>query len=194
LESCASPKCEGEMLDSAGNHAIRCHHGLASHKASILELELERMFRRAGGRPDRQPSTRNLLGKVFDHAELAALFPGGLSQAASKIREGFAMEYLTALHGKPGRERDERVTRIKSLSPPPQPVMQAASFASTCVFRGPNLPMRHGNSGSTMPLSMRPLPPIKPQFCDIYVQAANLRSPIRSRKQKGTRRVDLGDS
>ena len=75
------------------------------------------MFRRAGGRPDRQPSTRNLLGKVFDYKELAALFPGGLSLASARVREGIAMEFLTALHRPPSRERDEKVARIKALFP-----------------------------------------------------------------------------
>jgi hypothetical protein len=54
---------------------------------------------------------------VFDTAELAALFPGGLSQEASKIREGFAMEYLTALHQAPSRDRDDKVARIRGLFP-----------------------------------------------------------------------------
>jgi len=103
VETCANPHCakRGEMLDKAGNHALNCHRGLGSQKASGLEVELERAFRKAGGRPDRQPPTRNLLGKVFDTAELSALFPGGLSQASAKLREGLANEYLTALHAAP---------------------------------------------------------------------------------------------
>src|ERR1700749_1288562 len=108
VESCDRSHCERATLDWAGNHALLCHKGLGSQKASVLELELERMFRKAGGSPDRQPSTRNLLGRVFDHTELAALFPGGLSQVSSNIRAGFALEYLTALHTRPSRERDEK--------------------------------------------------------------------------------------
>ena len=117
VEHCANRSCEGELLDAAGNHALLCHRGLGSQKATVLEIELERMFRRAGGRPDRQPSTRNLLGKVFDYKELAALFPGGLSLASARVREGIAMEFLTALHRPPSRERDEKVARIKALFP-----------------------------------------------------------------------------
>ena len=117
VESCDNSHCERATLDWAGNHALLCHKGLGAQKALLLELELERMFRKAGGSPDRQPSTRNLLGKVFDREELAALFPGGLSQASSNLRAGFAMEYLTALHTRPSRERDEKVARIKSLFP-----------------------------------------------------------------------------
>src|ERR1700704_2887817 len=77
IERCAN-RCDGAMLDAAGNHALICHRGLGSQKATILEIELERMFRRAGGRPNRQPSTRNLLGKAFDYKDLGALFPGGM--------------------------------------------------------------------------------------------------------------------
>ena len=119
IESCANPHCSerAAMLDPAGNHAVHCHRGLATQKAIILEGELERTFRKAGGKPDRQPPTRNLLGKVFDTAELAALFPGGLSQASSRIREGMAMEYLTALHAGPSRDRDDKINRIRSLFP-----------------------------------------------------------------------------
>src|SRR5207344_2919481 len=50
----------GCEVDKAGNHALLCHRGLGSQKASGLEVEFERAFRKAGGRPDRQPPTRNL--------------------------------------------------------------------------------------------------------------------------------------
>ena len=105
-------------MDLAGNHALLCHKGLGSQKATILEAELERAFRKAGGRPDRQPSTSNLLGKVFDTSELAALFPGGLTQEASRMREKLAMDYLDALHQCPSRERDDKITHIKEHFPP----------------------------------------------------------------------------
>jgi len=86
VEVCANPGCGvgGGLLDRDGNHALLCHRGVASRKATLLEVELEKAFRRAGGRPERQPATYRLLGGVFGESELKALFPGGLSQARAK--------------------------------------------------------------------------------------------------------------
>ena len=78
---------------------------------------MERAFRKAGGRPDRQPPTRNLLGKVFDNSELAALFPGGVTQEESKKRGKLAMDFLDALHQPPSRARDDKIAHIKELLP-----------------------------------------------------------------------------
>ena len=54
---------------------------------------------------------------MFDNSELAVLFPGGLSQATARTREALAMEYLTALHQLPSRERDEKCASIKARFP-----------------------------------------------------------------------------
>jgi hypothetical protein len=121
VESCANPHCgadEGAVLDPTFNHAFHCHRGLTSHRAALLETELERAYRKAGGKPDRQPSTRNLLGKVFDAVELAALFPGGLSKEQSQSREEVAMQYL---HQLPSLKRDAEIKRIRASFPSRSP-------------------------------------------------------------------------
>jgi hypothetical protein len=60
---CPNSKCGGALLDPFGNHAIMCHAGLAARKATFLERSIERVYRKAGGRVERQPPTSRLLGE-----------------------------------------------------------------------------------------------------------------------------------
>ena len=50
VEVCANPGCGvgGGLLDRDGNHALLCHRGIGSQKATLLEVELEKLFERQG--------------------------------------------------------------------------------------------------------------------------------------------------
>ena len=80
-QRCPKPECAGALIDHAGNHALTCHGGIAARKATLLEHGLERVFRKAGGKPDRQPPSARLLGDVIPNADMAALFAGGLNSS-----------------------------------------------------------------------------------------------------------------
>lgn len=115
VEKCANPSCGagGGLLDRDGNHSLLCHK-VGSLKASLLEVEIEKAFRKAGGRPERQPSTFRLLGEVFGEEELRCLFSGGLTLEQSKVRTEAAMELLDALDLVPSRRKDEQVRELRA--------------------------------------------------------------------------------
>jgi hypothetical protein len=83
----------------------------------LLEIELERAYRKAGGRVERQPSTSMLLGEVFDKGELRSLFPGQISLEESKVRTGLAVKLLDAMNMPPSDGREEMIRRVKAKFP-----------------------------------------------------------------------------
>ena len=71
-----------------------CHPGLPAKKATLLERALERVFRKSGGRSERQPVTTKLLGEIVPKEDLAALFPGGQNLEESKKSGELALNSL----------------------------------------------------------------------------------------------------
>jgi len=95
-QKCPNAGCGGSIVDSAGNHAILCHAGITARKATLLEKSLERVFRNAGGRSERQPLTTRLLGDVVPKEDLVSLFHGGLNQEETKKNGDLALELVDA--------------------------------------------------------------------------------------------------
>ena len=106
VQLCPNPRCEHEELDSFGNHALSCHPGIGSKKATFLERSLERVFRKGGGRVERQPSTYRLLGEVFSKEDLMQLFPGKMSVPEGKLSRELALELVEALNLPPGPKKE----------------------------------------------------------------------------------------
>ena len=78
-QKCPNSGCAGTIIDPHGNHALMCHKGLPTRKATLLERSLERAFRKSTGRCQPQPSTYKLLGEVVPREDLEVLFAGGLT-------------------------------------------------------------------------------------------------------------------
>jgi hypothetical protein len=111
------PKHDGELIDPNGNHAILCHAGLTARKAATLERALERVFRKAGGRADRQPSTSRLVGEVIPKEQLAVLFAGGQTQEQTKQNGELALELVDALLMAPSATRESVLEDIHDRIP-----------------------------------------------------------------------------
>jgi hypothetical protein len=90
-----------------------CHPGIGSRKATFLERSLERVFRKAGGRVERQPSTFRLLGEFFSKDDLIALFPGKMTVPEGKRSCELAVELLDALMMKPSATKDAVVGDLR---------------------------------------------------------------------------------
>ena len=54
---CLDSGCARNIIDPHGNHALMCHKGLPTRKATLLERSLERAFRKSTGRCQPQPCT-----------------------------------------------------------------------------------------------------------------------------------------
>lgn len=108
---CANVSCakRDSPLDSSGNHALVCHPGVKSARATILEKSLDKLYRKAGGVPRRQPSTYSLLGGHFTKEDLVRLFPGRLDKEQTAARLKLAMRYLDIL---PMSRRHERIAAL----------------------------------------------------------------------------------
>ncbi len=96
-QKCPNANCGDTLLDSCGNHAMTCHPGIGSRKATLLERALERTFRASSGKAESQPSTSKLLGDVLCKEDLASLFPGGLTLEQTKKNQNLAIELIDAL-------------------------------------------------------------------------------------------------
>jgi hypothetical protein len=94
-----------------------CHGGVAARKATLLERSLERVFRKAGGRASRQPTTFRLLGEVVPKDDLAALFPGGLNLEKTKKNADLAIELVDAFLMPGGVLKDIIIDEIRSRLP-----------------------------------------------------------------------------
>jgi hypothetical protein len=103
----------GIELDPFGNHSLMCHPGIGSRKATFLERSLERVFRKAGGRVQRQPSTFRLLGEMFSKDDLMSLFPGKMTVPEGKRSSELAVELLDGLLMKPSATKDAVVAEIR---------------------------------------------------------------------------------
>ena len=104
-------------MDPFGNHAITCHGGIAARKATLLEYALERAFRKAGGKPDRQPPTTRLLGDVVPKQDLAALFAGGLNKEQTTQNSELALELVDAFTLPPGALQESVIAEVRSRLP-----------------------------------------------------------------------------
>ena len=105
------------IIDPAGNHALLCHAGIGARKATLLERALERVFRKAGGKPDRQPPSTRLLGDIVPKEDLAALFPGGLNLEETKKSGDLALELVDALLLPPNALKDSVIDEVRSRLP-----------------------------------------------------------------------------
>jgi len=117
VQKCPNPSCKGAIIDPAGNHAMNCHGGMGAKKATLLERSLERVFRKAGGRSDRQPFTSRLLGDIVPKEDLARLFPGGLNQEETKEHAEIALELIDAFLMAPSATKEAVVTEVRSRLP-----------------------------------------------------------------------------
>jgi hypothetical protein len=131
VQRCPSPDCAGAVLDPFGNHAVTCHGGIAARKATLLEQPLERVFRKAGGRPDRQPPTSRLLGDVVPMADLAVLFAGGLNQEQTTKNGELAVELVDAFMMPPSALQESVIAEVRSRFP----VVDEEKKASQNVIR-----------------------------------------------------------
>jgi hypothetical protein len=116
-QKCPDVKCGGILIDPAGNHALMCHPGLPAKKATLLERALERVFRKSGGRSERQPVTTKLLGEIVPKGDLAALFPGGQNLEESKKSGELALELVDALLMAPSATKDSVLDEIRERIP-----------------------------------------------------------------------------
>ena len=114
---CPNAECAGTIIDPAGNHALTCHGGIAARKATLLEHALERAFRKAGGKCDRQPPTSRLLGDVVPKEDLAALFTGGLTKEQTTKNGELALELVDAFMLPPSALRESVVAEVRSRLP-----------------------------------------------------------------------------
>ena len=141
------------IIDPTGNHALLCHGGIAARKATLLERSLERVFRKAGGRASRQPTTFRLLGEVVPKHDLAALFPGGLNLAKTKKNADLAIELVDAFLMSGSALKDSVIDEIRSRLPVVDATKKKATpilFGSICALRLPSRPTHHGNFGLIM--------------------------------------------
>jgi hypothetical protein len=114
MQLCPNPRCENALLDAFGNHALTCHPGIGSRKATLLEKSIERVYRKAGGRVERQPSTFRLLGEMFSKDDLMALFPGKMTVPEAKKNSELALELVDALTMVPSVKKDAIVEEIRT--------------------------------------------------------------------------------
>jgi hypothetical protein len=117
-QKCPNASCGGTIIDPTGNHALLCHAGIAARKATLLERGLERVFRKAGGRASRQPTTFRLLGEVVPKDDLAALFPGGLNLEETKKNSELAIELVDAFRMTGSALKDAIIEEIRGRLPP----------------------------------------------------------------------------
>ena len=117
VQECPNPGCGGALLDPKGNHAITCHGGIAARKATLLEHALERVFRKSGGRPVRQPPTARLLADVIPKADMAALFCGGLTKEQTEKNGELALELVDAFMMTPSAVQEATISEIRSRLP-----------------------------------------------------------------------------
>ena len=120
---CSNPACgrgsEG-LLDSHGNHGLTCHPGVKAQKATLMERALERLFRKSGGVPVRQPHTYDLFGGLFTKDDLSRLFPGGMDSTTSERNKQLAMQLLDIMRDYPrGAERTALLGALRDLDFPP---------------------------------------------------------------------------
>jgi hypothetical protein len=135
-QQCPNVQCAGVVIDPAGNHALLCHSGITTRKATLLERALERVFRKAGGKADRQPPSTRLLGDIFPKEDLAALFPGGLNLEETKKSGALAMELADAHLMAPSVTKDSVIDEIRQRLPAvdeKKPIITTLS-ASTCAW------------------------------------------------------------
>jgi len=116
-QKCPNAQCAGVIIDPAGNHALLCHGGMGARKATLLERALERAFRKAGGRADRQPPSTRLLGDIVPKEDLAALFPGGLNLEETKKSGALAIELVDALLMPRAVSKTQLSTKYDHVSP-----------------------------------------------------------------------------
>jgi len=116
-QKCPNATCGGTIIDPAGNHAMLCHAGIAARKATLLERGLERVFRKAGGRATRQPTTFRLLGEVVPKDDLAALFAGGLNLEETKKNAELAVELVDAFMLPSGALKESVIAEVRSRLP-----------------------------------------------------------------------------
>ena len=116
-QKCSNAGCAGATIDPAGNHALVCHAGMGARKATVFERALERVFRKAGGKPTRQPTTFRLLGEVVPKDDLTVLFAGGLNQEQTKANEQLALELVDAFLLPVGVLRDSVIDEVRSRLP-----------------------------------------------------------------------------
>ena len=116
-QKCPNAACGGTVIDPSGNHALLCHPGIAARKATLLERGLERVFRKAGGRASRQPTTFRLLGEVVPKDDLAALFPGGLNLEETKKNADLAIELVDAFLLPGSALKDSVIEEIRGRLP-----------------------------------------------------------------------------
>jgi hypothetical protein len=83
----------------------------------MLEKSLERVFRKAGGRVDRQPPTFKLLGEVLSKEDLMRLFPGKMTVEESKQNMELALELVDAQMMAPGIRKDLTVAEVRTRMP-----------------------------------------------------------------------------
>ena len=113
-QKCANVVCNGAIIDPAGNHALLCHAGVPSLKATLLEKAFERTFRASTGRAERQPVIYKLTAEVIPKEDLNALFAANQSVEETKRNEDLALELVDALLMYPSA-RKESVTEIALL-------------------------------------------------------------------------------
>ena len=116
-QKCPNAQCGGAVIDGAGNHAILCHAGMTARKATLLEKSLERIFRSAGGRSERQPLTTRLLGDVVPKEDMVSLFPGGLNQEDTKKNGDLALELVDAFMMAPSALKESVIEEVRSRLP-----------------------------------------------------------------------------
>jgi hypothetical protein len=90
---------------------------MAAKKATLLERALERVFRKSGGKSERQPVTTRLLGEVVPKEDLAALFPGGQNVDESKKSGELALELVDALLMAPSATKDSVLEELHERIP-----------------------------------------------------------------------------
>ena len=91
-----------------------CHAGLAARKATFLERSIERVYRKAGGRVERQPPTSRLLGDILAKDDLMTLFPGRMTVPEAKCNSDLALELIDALMMAPGTRKDTTVDEVRT--------------------------------------------------------------------------------
>ena len=120
---CGNPACgrgSEALLDSHGNHGLTCHPGVKAQKATLMERALERLFRKSGGVPVRQPHTYDLFGGFFTKDDLSRLFPGGMDSTTSERNKQLAMRLLDIMRDYPrGAERTALLGALRDLDFPP---------------------------------------------------------------------------
>lgn len=87
---------------------------MTTRKAFILERALERTFRTAGGRADRQPPTARLLGDLFSKEDITALFPGRQNLEQTERNAALAVELADALRMKSSVTKEAVLDEVRS--------------------------------------------------------------------------------